>query len=383
MKHTLTISVTILFILAGCGGCKQSGNQNDEWITVDVTANYPKKELILQDFMDVEYIPLETNEEFVCQDLVLDITKNSILLRNRPGDGNIFIFDRSGKALRKINRKGQGAEEYTVYMRIIIDEERGEMFVLDRPVSRILVYDLDGNFKRSLKQDYIMNFSYMYNFDEGNLICRDYVERKGEQSFMILSKQDGSVTKEIRVPVKEQITMAIEFELDNELYNTIPNNYNPIIPYVDNRILTDQSSDTVYACQPGHTMRPVIARTPSVQSMNPTVFLFPSLFTGRYYFMDAVKKEDGFPATHLMYDKEKKAFARYTVYNGDYTGKTSVNIHNLTPVINPGIAACLSLQPADLIRDYENGKLKGRLKEIAAGLDEESNPVIMLVKHKK
>ncbi|MDR1645454.1 MAG: 6-bladed beta-propeller, partial [Tannerellaceae bacterium] len=50
---------------------------------------------------------------------------------------------------------------------------------------------------------------------------------------------------------------------------------------------------------------------------------------------------------------------------------------------NSEIAACLSLQPADLIRDYEKGKLKGRLKEIAAGLDEESNPVLMLLKHKK
>lgn len=32
---------------------------------------------------------------------------------------------------------------------------------------------------------------------------------------------------------------------------------------------------------------------------------------------------------------------------------------------------------------YKKGQLKGRLKEIAATLDEESNPVIMLIKHKK
>ena len=49
----------ILFIFSGCGGNKQS---EDDLITVDVTAQYPKKELILQDFMDVEYIPLETTD---------------------------------------------------------------------------------------------------------------------------------------------------------------------------------------------------------------------------------------------------------------------------------------------------------------------------------
>ncbi|MDH6358178.1 hypothetical protein M2135_003185, partial [Parabacteroides sp. PF5-9] len=32
---------------------------------------------------------------------------------------------------------------------------------------------------------------------------------------------------------------------------------------------------------------------------------------------------------------------------------------------------------------YEKGQLKGKLKEIAAGLHEESNPVIMLAKYKK
>jgi hypothetical protein len=35
------------------------------------------------------------------------------------------------------------------------------------------------------------------------------------------------------------------------------------------------------------------------------------------------------------------------------------------------------------VESYKKGELKGRLKEIAAELDEESNPVIMLIKHKK
>ncbi|MDR1201299.1 MAG: hypothetical protein LBL58_06680 [Tannerellaceae bacterium] len=36
-----------------------------------------------------------------------------------------------------------------------------------------------------------------------------------------------------------------------------------------------------------------------------------------------------------------------------------------------------------LVEAYGKGQLKGKLKEIAATLDEESNPVIMLIKHKK
>ena len=97
MKWIITIPAILLFALAGCGKDKQSTNQ---LITVDVTVSYPKKELILQDFMDVEYIPLETKDDFICQGLVLAIGKDIILARNRIRDGDIFIYDRkTGKGI--------------------------------------------------------------------------------------------------------------------------------------------------------------------------------------------------------------------------------------------------------------------------------------------
>ena len=58
MKNVYFILIMLLLVMAGCG---ESKPPTDDLITVDVTANYPKKELVLQDFMDVEYIPLETS----------------------------------------------------------------------------------------------------------------------------------------------------------------------------------------------------------------------------------------------------------------------------------------------------------------------------------
>ena len=91
MKWIITIPAILLFALAGCGKDKQSTN---ELITVDVTASYPKKELILQDFMDVEYIPLETTDEFICQGFIQAIGKDMIIAKNRSNDGNIYIYNR-------------------------------------------------------------------------------------------------------------------------------------------------------------------------------------------------------------------------------------------------------------------------------------------------
>ena len=52
MKTFIFIGITTLFAMTGCRGGHSS---TDEFITVDVDEGYStKKELVLQDFMDVE-----------------------------------------------------------------------------------------------------------------------------------------------------------------------------------------------------------------------------------------------------------------------------------------------------------------------------------------
>ena len=98
MKRSTTISAAILFVMSGFIGCNQPKPKSEGFITVDVTATYPKKELILQDFMDVEYIPLESTDSFITMAHVQDIGEDVIIVRNRnrSSDGNIFIFDKKG-----------------------------------------------------------------------------------------------------------------------------------------------------------------------------------------------------------------------------------------------------------------------------------------------
>jgi hypothetical protein len=387
MKRVNTMMLIILLVItAGCGGGnKQSA---DALITVDVTKRYPKKELILQDIFDVEYIALETTDEFLTQGWVKAIGKDIILVRNRNRDGDIFVFDRNGKAIRKINRQGQIAEEYTVIQRIVLDEDQGEIFVNDQSSGKIVVYDFAGNFKRRLQQNDNVNFFHVYSFDSENLICNHpYVRNK--PPFAIISKQDGSATNEIQIPFEEKksIMVTSRDEANNVTYGINIPTYYPIVPHFDNWVLVEPSSDTIYSYSSNHTMQPFIIRTPSVQSMDPEVFLFLSILTDRYYFMETRKKEYdfgtdiGFPSTGLIYDKQAKAIFEYTVHNDDYVAKTSVNL-NSTPV-NDEIATWQLLEAHRLVEAYEKGQLKGKLKEIAATLDEGDNPVIMIVKHRK
>ena len=54
----------------------------------------------------------------------------------------------------------------------------------------------------------------------------------------------------------------------------------------------------------------------------------------------------------------------------------------LRPINNNEIAVVQTLAAGQLVEAYQEDGLQGRLKEVAAGLDEEANPVVMLVKYK-
>ena len=69
------------------------------------------------------------------------------------------------------------------------------------------------------------------------------------------------------------------------------------------------------------------------------------------------------------------------VHNDDFINKEEVSL--TSEPRNPEITICQTLDAPDLVEAYEKGQLKGKLKEIAANLDEESNPVAMLLKKKK
>ena len=120
--------------------------------------------------------------------------------------------------------------------------------------------------------------------------------------------------------------------------------------------------------------------------MDPEVFLFPGILTQKYYFLETVKKEykintqTDFPRKKLLYDVIKKSIYEYIVYNNDYNGR----IENMsTKTINNEIYFWDKIEPDILIQANKKGEIKGRLKEIAENLEEDSNPIIMLVKHKK
>lgn len=215
--------------------------------------------------MDVEYIPLETTDEFITQGVVMAISDKYILTKNYVNDGYIYIFDRkTGKGIRKINRKGQGGEEYAFIVSAVLDEDNEEIFV--NSSKKILVYDLYGNFKRSFNTVGGADYMDIFNYDKNNLICydmtvyyRDGEEKDKEFYHSIISKKDGSVTRGISIPFK---TVKAPFVRQGDVITATT--VRALIPCQNNWLLVETSSDTVYSYRPDNNqLNPFIVKQSS------------------------------------------------------------------------------------------------------------------------
>ena len=402
----LAVCSLALLLLAGCGG-NPSANEEDSLITVDVTKSYPEKELILQDLFDIEYVPLETTEEFLTFGFVKAITDKYIITKNATfRDGDIFIFGRDGKAVKKINHKGSAEGEYVFTSHIFFDDEKEELYVSCLATSKIFIYDLLGNFKRSFQygEDNASPIVYqpMYSFDSETMIGCDYTsgrwvnEREAlldnRNMFHLISKKDGRILTEIRIPFEEKVSQVL-YTPDH--VGIVRND--ELIPFHDHWLLVDPSSDTIYRYTLDKELIPFMVREPSIQTMDPEIFLFPGVITDRYYFMQAIKKEfdesdpySKLAKRELLYDKEEKRMFEYVLRNRDFMGETSVgnltfDVLSLVVKNNKDIAFAIRLETPDLVDAYKEGQLRegSRLAEIASTLHEEDNPVILIAKYKK
>ena len=401
MKHLMSISIlSAATLFVSCGNKDSARTEN--LLTVDVLESYPKKEFILQDLFDIEYIPLETKDEFITYGNLQDIDNENLLIRRGKNEGDIYFTDRKGRYLKTINRRGQGNEEYISSNEMFFDKENQELYVNDAAASRIQVYDLDGNYKRTLKSPAETYFKWIGNMDDQNIIVyceaaldpdeQGYEMGKRKKGFKLVNKQDGTITS-IPTPFKVWKSSSIIRETtQGRVYYAIQNK--SMTPNQGSWIIDEISSDPIYSISSQNGQRPIIIRKPPIQDMDTEVYLYLGVQTDRYCFMQTVdnrfdfEKNTGFVTTELVYDKSEREIYEYLAHNNDLVDGNPMNlvnqiIYNLRVFNKNDIAFTARLHASDLIEAYKENKLRGQLKEIAATLGEEDNPVIMVAKYKK
>ena|GEM_PF-6275422 len=88
------------------------------------------------------------------------------------------------------------------------------------------------NFKRSFqhkKGGGTLFYNDIFNYDKNNLICYDQYNE--EVPFVLISKQDGSITKEIKIPYKKKILFLQQSRDEESFYIKTPGQQYPRFMY--------------------------------------------------------------------------------------------------------------------------------------------------------
>ena len=377
MKPNKLFYVPLFLILFSC--CER---RIPEIPVLDVTKSYLSKNIILQDIADVEYIALETKEGFMISYLPIQYMDEEIFITNNREE--IMIFDRkTGKALHSFNRYGRGPGEYTGLHSIAVDKEKNEMFTttntLSSDIHPINVYNFQGKHLRTIgfRNIGFPQFFHSYN----NEYLFSYNSNIEESSpYRLLSKTDTTFTY-LPIAFTGRDKMSVTKE-DNGGFVTYGSNEGAVLKTSDGYIFSEAGLDTIYQWNNRlGTLTPILVRTPSFKSMKIPIGAFISGQSSGYLFLNTIERKfdfethEGFKTVELIYDKKSGQFYECTIMNRDFVDGKEVDISS---PISAGQFA-VSLQALELVELYKNGKLQGKLEEIASKLIEDDNPVLMVV----
>jgi predicted small lipoprotein YifL len=405
MKPTALTSL----LLAAAVAISACGPKGPATIPVlDVTKTYPEKTLTLQDIATVEYIPLETREGFLIDRFeVRYMDDRIVILTNSKED--IMIFDRNtGKGLTSFNRLGRGPGEYSMIGALAVDKKRNEIFVRDGNDLPMYVYDMQGKHLRTLDFKRNPYVTYIHDWDDEHLFVYNAYNPYDEWNrqkpdaapYRLISKADTVITD---LPVRfgdgnrESMALRQNF-IGGGSTNRSRGDF--LAKVVDGYVVSEPGIDTIYRWNTGTgEFTPLVAQTPSFHSFEFPIGLFYEGESGSYLFMQTIERRlgsadislqdimnrkvsdlGGYETVHLALDKSDGAVYEIKIIDGAFADERKFSLKNNFGV--PAGVTVVALQPYELLDLHEQGKLRGRLVEIAPTLKEDDNPVMMIVTFK-
>ena len=165
----LLFATLLLLAFVGCSANKNSG----EVAVVEV--NPLSTDVIpLSSFVkDVEFVSLELTDDSVIKRVnELFFYEDKYIVADHGSDA-IYMFDKQGKYLSKIARKGRANNEYLNLDDVMLDEQRGLLIIKDFSSKKFLYYNLAGECidVQSFKENCTHYFQDVINLANGNFLC--------------------------------------------------------------------------------------------------------------------------------------------------------------------------------------------------------------------
>lgn len=343
--------------------------------------------------MDIQYIPLETNEKSVIQRIGKIISSERYFITQFYK--GVILFRSNGTFVAKIGPVGRGPKEFTVASCVGINPENETIYLIDGSQQRFLVYSNNGKFIRTFK--YPVRAPVDFMFTEGGILCYNKNTLGNIDASFILIDTVGQIIKSY--PNKYRWTGSVPtlaFDCENIFYN-----YGPRL------IKKEVYCDTLFAYidkdfEPYATIniKNELRITPEVRSEVNGIYIIQNFINpwklfefGDYIYYEFSLPQDGKAERMCFIGSKKKEIQ--ALINPDQgliddldagPGFLPMTMKDDSTII--GCVEARQLKAHVASETFKNSKplypeKKKELEKLANNLKETDNPVLVMVKLKK
>ena len=400
IKHTFMKNITLFFILMlALSACtSQPKAPADSTLPIlDTSKEYPEIKVDIHELGEVEYIPLETTDESIMRvGLYHYISNDYIIVQDL---GVMQIFDRKGKHITRFDHTGPGPKEYHYIHGCKADFRAKELYIYDP--KKIQVYSFSGewirtvgNIPEGIRPEFTFDYNEKYLITHN--VFHDYWNFEklpvDLTPYYLIDKQTGKFIP-LPLTVKNRISRIVHKEIKDISENVAQPIVekiliNPMLANGSDILIADFGLDTLYSYK-NDRLTPIAVQYPSAHSTNPPVVIAPFFYTDqflifkpveiRYDSKYALQPLDDAPL--MMWNRKTNEIYRIQLYDSNRPNRKLKNTMEGMQLENPN-QIFIAHYADKLCTDNEEGKLKGKLKEVASKLTEEDCHVVAICKLK-
>lgn len=155
MKKLFLLSV-LTIIIVSCRE-KSSAILDDDVEYINLPENVVKSSIM--DFVEnYRYITLDTGTDFegaIASIAKIRVYRDKIYVIDNVFTNKMLIFDADGTFFKRVSNRGRGPKEYVELTTFELDYVKEELLIKDDSDKKLLIFDLNGNYKRTVNNQNI------------------------------------------------------------------------------------------------------------------------------------------------------------------------------------------------------------------------------------
>ncbi len=385
-------AIALCAIIAGCGSGKESEGQLS---VIDVAGAYSNITTVnLSEYASaIDYIPLETTDSSLIHGNIISIsiapTDQGVVIYRPNTSQRPLHFSNTGKFIAQIGKSGRSKEEYNFIEEVCTHDNFIDVVSYDK----INTYNLnDGSFAENIPTGIPEHEVYRYPDGTYTYLSTDFKTK--EDKIIILDPKGDTITtrliKEFSIakPTAKDLERAEKAEKEGMVGLWIARTNTPNLHTgMNSPFLLFNEKDTLYTLDKAAQMHPkyLVDYGEFKPGFYWNAFLFESdkFITGRalFNFQQYPNIDKNYRFTYFIYDKQSGT-TRGMKYDEDLKSAGFVNDLDANGIAfyPKALANGKMYQLVDAIQfmDIAEKSSSQKMKEVAATLTEESNPVLVV-----